>query len=39
MTVPPETKVSGTEPPVLKLSVPVWPLRSGRAPNVIEMNG
>ena len=37
--VPPELNTSGIEPPVEKLSVPVWPLRSGRTPKVIAISG
>ena len=39
VTVVLDWKVSGTEPPVLNDNVPVWPLRSGRLPKVIEMAG
>ena len=35
----PATKVSGIEPPVLNVSVPIWPLRSGRLPKVMAIVG
>jgi hypothetical protein len=39
VTVWPDWKTRGTEPPLLKLRRPVWPSRSGRRPNVMEIDG